>query len=407
MSLSKPEGGAGGEESSSATSVVGIVVGGAALCVAAGALYLLYVGADWKTPSKAAKDSVDKILSQIAERLSPVKRQGTARQSPKRRKGDSDDNVSEEGVPLRLPSPIPAVLSSGEDARSSDFGSTEEDEVSWGGASWGSPTKPPIVTDEELIVILEDMTHEMEKALDAAMNGGDDVFYFYGTFMGCIMVLQTVYQEYGFAELPDLLAALGRRIPEVPEIAQKWEQLEHKLDLAGFEHMPFFTGHLTKAELVAVLENLLAAAREVFVKIQDIKTDETISGATMLADKFFEHPSRRNFVSFLKVASEEESAFVVSDILRWENDNEQGDSMNAVAVFEDVEATKGEWEQHYNLRHLIDTMEPLSDAQHEMMRAHGMGASLLNQEIAFWEKDDDIALLKVELNKAMARLKSN
>ena len=405
MSLSKPK--VRGEKDSNSTSIANIVVGGAALCIAAGALYLLYVGGDWKTPSKAARDSVDRILSRISQHISPVKRKGTVRRSPKEPKRDTSENEVTEEEFVRLPSPIPAVPSSGEDGPSSDFGSTEEDDLSFEGVPWGSNAKNPTVTDEELVVILEDMTKEMEKALDASVNGGDDVFYFYGTFMGSIMVLQTVYQEYGFAEYPDLLAVLAKRIPENPEIARKWEILEHKLDLAGFEHLPFFTEHLNKEELVAVLDNLLAAAREVYVKIQDIKTDETISGATLQAEKFFDNPTRRNFSSFLKVSSEEEIASVVRDILRWNNDNDTSDSMDAIAVFDDVQATKAEWEQQYNLRHLIDTMEPLSDAQHEMMRTHGIGASLLNQEIALWEKDEDIASLKVELNKAMARLKGN
>ena len=51
----------------------------------------------------------------------------------------------------------------------------------------------------------------------------------------------------------------------------------------------------------------------------------------------------------MKIASDDEAQLVEADIIRWDNDNEHGNSLDAIAIFEDVEDTEKNWEQQRGL----------------------------------------------------------
>ena len=90
-------------------------------------------------------------------------------------------------------------------------------------AAFLTPYKLPEVDDDELISMLHDMAVELENARPEEQDEVEsNVFFFYGSFMGSIMVMQGVYQEFGFAEYPDVLTVIKERMRENENVSNAW-----------------------------------------------------------------------------------------------------------------------------------------------------------------------------------------
>eukprot|EP00947_MAST-08B_sp_MAST-8B-sp1_P002510 g2510.t1 len=133
-----------------------------------------------------------------------------------------------------------------------------------------------------------ELTEDMTKILvqvweDRDKPGSEDYFETYGTFVATIMVLQTVYQAKGFAELPDVLAALEPFRAD-PAYAEAREALDAQFAVIGFEQPPVFSAEsMARGQLVALMEKLLEAARDVEAAVK--RPDEVFDRVNVLANQ--------------------------------------------------------------------------------------------------------------------------
>ena len=232
-----------------------IVVGGVAVAATTGIIYFLYKIGKLRTPTMAANESISKILDRLQAKSDDEvilqnnkKKAGLKVGNRRRNRGDQrkSQNAGSE-TPKNIPpslsqtqgvtkrttiSPIknvdeydPSVLST---PKHNDFVSDEDvvdvpRETENDNAAFLTPYKLPEVDDAELISMLHDMAIELENAKPQEHEDLEsNVFVFYGSFMGAIMVMQGVYQEFGFAEYPDVLTVVKERMRENKNVSNAW-----------------------------------------------------------------------------------------------------------------------------------------------------------------------------------------
>jgi hypothetical protein len=74
---------------------------------------------------------------------------------------------------------------------------------------------------------------------------------------------------------------------------------------------------------------------------EDIK--KHICNTRIVGRDFFIKPTRLNYLSFMKIASEDEVQLVEPNIICWENDSKQGNNMDSIAIFKHIEEIGDNW----------------------------------------------------------------
>ena len=241
------------------------------------------------------------------------------------------------------------------------------------------------------------------------------------------MVMQGVYQEFGFAEYPDVLTVVKERMRENGNVSNAWYvffdccinacpiklknsnrcysytrlNLKATLDELDFNHIPFFKGSLTRDEIISVLYDLLRAGKSVILKINEISSSEEITRTIEVAEKFLlEKPSRENYLKF-QSAVEDPNDFAIIDasISNWKN-------MGMLAIIDNPNGVFEEFQSQYNLKRMVEAMKPLTEVQNYLMRHYGMGGTNLSQVVAAWQGDPEVKMLKQQLNLVMRELNS-
>ena len=298
--------------SSSPSTLSWVIMGGVAVAATTGIIYFLYKNGNMRTPSQAANESISKIFARLKSQnddeaaqqsKEKIKIKAAFNQQNNNNNNDNNNgktknnNVNNATTPKKVPinlantpgrapiSPISNVqevdisnltLERGErtpiDNVLKDSETTSNDKT----AQFLTPYKLPDIQNDELITMLYEMIDELENAKVKADDDSteDNIFFFYGSFMGSIMTMQTVYQEFGFAEYPDVLTVIKNKKDIDDEINKAWLKLKGKLDEVNFNHIPFFKGNLTRDEVVFVLDELLRAGKTVLLKIEEISNSE-------------------------------------------------------------------------------------------------------------------------------------
>ena len=352
----------GDEQSSNFPSTL-VLVG--ASIVIAGAVVYVYGTAS----SRAARDSVNKILS----KFSPV---------PKDTRESAND--TEESVPVDTGSDDDEGKTEGLQGakESTDFLQMSE--------------KMLDISDEDIVDMLNSCCNEMDTAFDACSSQECNTFLHYGTSTGTIMILQAVYQQCGFAEWPDVLAVVHKRMDSAVTIKIAWGNLQKRLDMAGFPPVPFFSGHLSEENMIGLMDKLVDAAGHVQSTLTELRRSKMVSKMTSSASKFFSSPTGENYDICFQCLGEDEMRFIDERIIRWESN---------LAIFDDdASSVHEEWLANYNTLQMLHTMKPLNAVQQWMLHNYGIGSTLLEEEILHWSAHPDIARLRYLLNETMARL---
>ena len=423
--------------SSSPSTLSWVIMGGVAVAATTGIIYFLYKNGNMRTPSQAANESISKIFARLKSQnddeaaqqsKEKIKIKAAFNQQNNNNNNNNNNgktknnNVNNATTPKKVPinlantpgrapiSPISNVqevdisnltLERGErtpiDNVLKDSETTSNDKT----AQFLTPYKLPDIQNDELITMLYEMIDELENAKVKADDESteDNIFFFYGSFMGSIMTMQTVYQEFGFAEYPDVLTVIKNKKDIDDEINKAWLKLKGKLDEVNFNHIPFFKGNLTRDEVVFVLDELLRAGKTVLLKIEEISNSEDISRTIELAETFLlKNPSRQNYLKFQSAVDDPiDFEFINDAILEWKD-------MDTIAIIEDNDIVFEEFQNQYNLKFMVEVMKPLTEVQNHLMRNYGMGGTNLSQEVAKWQKDPEIKILKQELNGVMNKL---
>ena len=440
-----------------------IVVGGVAVAATTGIIYFLYKLGRLRTPTMAANESISKILDRLQAKnddemmLQKNKKKtrvkvGTRRRDGRNRGGQSKAQNTVSETPRKIPSNLAQTPAAAEGHTTispikniheydpSVVHTPNSDEVATEGvidepratatdnAAFLTPYKLPEVDDDELISMLHDMAVELENARPERQDEVEsNVFFFYGSFMGSIMVMQGVYQEFGFAEYPDVLTVVKERMRENGNVSNAWYvffdccinacpiklknsnrcysytrlNLKATLDELDFNHIPFFKGSLTRDEIISVLYDLLRAGKSVILKINEISSSEEITRTIEVAEKFLlEKPSRENYLKF-QSAVEDPNDFAIIDasISNWKN-------MGMLAIIDNPNGVFEEFQSQYNLKRMVEAMKPLTEVQNYLMRHYGMGGTNLSQVVAAWQGDPEVKMLKQQLNLVMRELNS-
>ena len=234
-----------------------IVVGGVAVAATTGIIYFLYKLGRLRTPTMAANESISKILDRLQAKnddemmLQKNKEKarvtaGTRRRDGRNRADQSKTQNTVSETPRKTPSnlaqtpvaterttisPIknvreydPSVVYTPKSNEIATEGVIDEPKAAANdNAAFLTPYKLPEVDDDELISMLHDMAVELENARPEEQDEVEsNVFFFYGSFMGSIMVMQGVYQEFGFAEYPDVLTVIKDRMRENENVSNAW-----------------------------------------------------------------------------------------------------------------------------------------------------------------------------------------
>jgi hypothetical protein len=425
------EGGENNTREQPTSAIPWIIVGGIAVVATTGIIYFLYKNGNLRTPSQAANESISKILTRLksknddeAARRGKGKMQvkksvssmhydeQNSKTSDKQYNASEINNVNKTPKKLRINGPISPISNVDEDdisnltiekiARTPTDNVTEEHESSRNDstAAFLTPYKLPEIDDDEVVSMLQAMVEELEKAKVIALQTPEDsVFYFYGEFMGSIMVMQNVYQEFGFAEYPDVLTVIKSRKDRNHEINEAWLKLESKLNEVKFNHIPFFKGNLSRDEVIFVLDELLRAGKTVLLKINEISNSEDITRTIELAELFLlKNPSKQNYLKFQSAVEDPlDFAFIDDAIIEWKN-------RNTIAVIVDSDVVFEEFQNQYNLKFMVEVMKPLTEVQNHLMKHYGMGGTNLSQEVSKWQNDPEIKILKKQLNIVMRKL---
>ena len=108
-----------------------------------------------------------------------------------------------------------------------------------------------------------------------------------------------------------------------------------------------------------------------------------------------ESPSRQNYLRFQSAVNDPlDFEFIDDAIVEWKD-------RNTVAVIHGAETVFEEFQSRYNLNFMLEVMKPLTEVQNHLMRHYGMGGTNLSQEVAKWQNDPEINILKEDLNDVM------
>ena len=354
-----------GEQSSSFPSTLVLI--GASIVIAGAVVYVYGT-----TPSKAARDSVKKILS----KFSPAQK-GT-------RENVNDIECTEESVPV----------DTGSD---DDEGKTEGLQIAKGSSDFLQMSEKILdISDADIVDMLDRCCTEMDTAFDACSSQECNTFLHYGTSTGTIMILQAVYQQCGFAEWPDVLAVIHKRMDSAATVKIAWGNLQKRLDMAGFPPVPFFSGHLSEEDMIGLMKKLVEAAGHVQSTLTKLRRSKMVSKVTSSASKFLSSPTRENYDICFQCLGEDEMRFIDERIVCWESN---------LAIFDDdASSVHEEWLANYNTLQMLHTMKPLNAVQQWMLHNYGIGSTLLEEEILHWSTHPVIARLRHLLNETMAGL---
>ena len=243
------------------------------------------------------------------------------------------------------------------------------------------------LTLEEALTLIGELLEALDKYHD------DSMVEVYGSFVSCLISMQKVFQrfDWGYAEWPDVIAALDAHSATSPVYVEKWNELQKKLNQLGFPTIPIFKNDLTKDELLKVMYETLRASTEVAESVRRLKsTGDPVIDAH---HEFNEKKTRETYEQWRRLCT-------VQEFVDIEEAAEFPDNNMVVVPKNKLK----EWKDGYLVRIMLSMMTPLTKLQENNMRKYGIGATQFQLQVWNHGGDPEVADVKHQLEYMMTQI---
>lgn len=253
------------------------------------------------------------------------------------------------------------------------------------------------------IQVVEEMTAEVTEVWEKrGLEESGDLFEMYGSFVASIMIMQSVYQDYGFAEYPDLIISLDRcekkctrkadtsaESAQVSCLREARGKLSEVLKTVGFTEPMISHTILPKSELLIIMGEMLKSSQKVRADMQvAIKNQDAFLTA---AWKYMDDTNPQNLEALRGYCSEEQL----------KNLDHIASQKGTSGLVDTVDDMIGNHQMHI----LMEIMKPLTDTQHRMMQKYGIGSSGFYKSREHYKGDKEVDGMNEQLQQVVDDLR--